>query len=196
MLKAVKLDHSSPHKRNQNMNQYDTPLSTFDLRNVATQTREQFEPIPAGQYLASVCNAEIRTSRNGTDYVFVRFALSNPEYANRSLAAFFFLWADDNARDLANYKSLRDACCLNPHVGGDCVEFIGRQLVLHVGNRTNKNTGSPENYIQFYAKAPQVTPQPQQQVQPQPMPNFVQPQQTAPTQPSERQMGNINEVPF
>lgn len=183
------------------MNQYDTPLSSFDLSNVSTQTKESYEPIPVGQYLATVCNSEIRTSRNGTDYVFVRFALATPEYNNRTLAAFFFLWTDENSKALANYKGLREACGLNPNVGGDVVEFMGRQVVLYVDNRINNRTGNPENYIKFYTR-PQIqaapaqphSSQPAQPVQPQPMPNFVQP---APAQqPSENRMGNINEVPF
>ena len=185
------------------MNQYDTPLSAFDLRNVASQTKESFELIPAGQYLAAVVQSEIRTSRNGTDYVFVRFALMTPQYSNRALAAFFFLWTENNAKALANYRGLREACGLNPDFGGDTNEFLHKQVVLYVDSKTNNRNGEQENYIKFYTRPRGQSGQPVQ-----PMPNFVQPPaQPAPApqpqttyrpaaQPSEQQMGNINEVPF
>ena len=181
------------------MNQYDTPLNSFDLRNVATQTKESFEPIPAGQYLAMCIQSEIRTSKNGTDYLFVKLVLSVPEYQNRTLASFFFLWNDDNAKALANFKALRDACGLDSNYGGDASDFLGRYVVLYVDVRDNKKYGGQENYIKFYSKAQRQQP-PAAPVQPvQPMPNFVQPQQTAPVQPAQPAQPSeaaINEVPF
>lgn len=182
------------------MNQYDTPLSSFVLRNVTAQTKTAFEPIPTGQYLAMCIQSEIRTSKNGTDYLLVKFALAMPEYSDRSLASFFFLWTDDNAKALANFKALREACGLDSNYGGDANDFLGRYVVLHVDTRENKRYGGQENYIQFYSKAqrqPAPAAAPAQPVQP--MPNFVQPPQPAPVQPAQPAQPSeaaINEVPF
>lgn len=203
------------------MNQYDTPLASFDLRNVTARTSKTYEPVPAGNYLATIINAEIRTSKNGTDYLFVRFALAAPEYVDRSLVSFFFLWNEKNLSALGNYKALREACGLNPDFGGETTELIDKQVVLYVDIKNNRQTGDPENVINFYSRpqaaAPAQPVQPvsahpvQAQAQAAPMPKFVQPSQPVQPQPvqhqapymqaaagmpSEQRMANIEEVPF
>ena len=134
------------------MNQYDTPLDQINLTGVPLNGRAMAKPVPEGMYLTEITEADIRTSKKGLDYVFVKFRILEGQYAGRDLTAFFFLWSEPNVNALTFYKRLRDACRLNADRGGHCEEFLGRRVLVKAAVKTN-SSGIQENCVKSFKKA-------------------------------------------
>ncbi len=141
------------------MNQYDNPLDQMNLAAVPLNGRAMIQPVPEGLYMTEITEAKIRTSKNGLDYVFVKFQILEGQYRGRTLTAFFFLWSEPNINALTFYKRLRDACGLDADRGGHVEEFLGRQVVVKVGIKTNTSGVSENNVKSFKAAYPLPRPQ-------------------------------------
>ncbi|RIK74360.1 MAG: hypothetical protein DCC68_23255 [Planctomycetota bacterium] len=113
-----------------------------------------FEPIPAGKYLAMITDSEMKPTKNGTGhYLQLTFQILDGPYKNR------FVWARlnlDNANATAVKIAHGELSALCRAVGvmapKDSVELHNLPLVITVKCKTRKDSGEVQNEIKGFAK--------------------------------------------
>ena len=137
-------------------------LQGFDANQVEPTTN--FEPIPAGKYLAVITDSEMKPTKAGTGhYLQLAFQIIEGPYKNR------FVWArlnldNPNATAVQIARAELSAICRAVGVMApkDSVELHNLPLVIHV--RCKKRHGSDEidNVIAKYERRDTASSQPQQ----------------------------------
>jgi hypothetical protein len=133
-------------------------LRGFDANNV--EPAGDFEPIPAGKYLAVITESEFKPTKAGTgNYLQLAFQIIEGPYTNRLLWARLNL---DNANDTARKIAQGELSAICRAVGvlapNDSVELHNLPLVIHVRCKKRSDTGEITNEIKGYSK--KETPQP------------------------------------
>ncbi|NUN15569.1 MAG: DUF669 domain-containing protein [Myxococcales bacterium] len=113
-----------------------------------------FEPIPAGKYLAMITDSEMKPTKNGTGhYLQLTFQILDGPYKNR------FVWARlnlDNANATAVKIAHGELSALCRAVGvmapKDSVELHNLPLVITVKCKTRKDSGEVGNEVKGFAK--------------------------------------------
>jgi hypothetical protein len=118
-----------------------------------------FEPIPAGRYLAVVVDSEMKPTKAGTgNYLQLSFQIIEGPYANRLLWARLNL---DNPNDTARKIAQGELSAICRAVGvlapNDSVELHNLPLVIHVKVKRRNDTGDLQNEIRGYSKKDQPT---------------------------------------
>ena len=137
-------------------------LAGFNANQVEPTT--EFEPIPAGKYLAMVTDSEMKPTKSGSgSYLQLTFQVLEGEYKGR------FLWArlnlhNANATAVQIARAELSAICraigvLTPQ---DSVELHNLPLVITVKCKRRDDTGDISNELKGYAKREAATGQPQQ----------------------------------
>ena len=137
-------------------------LHGFDARNV--EPTADFEPIPAGKYLAMITESEMKPNKSGTGgYLQLTFQILDGPYKNR------FVWArlnlnNPNATAVKIAHGELSALCRAVGVlaPSDSLELHNLPLVIAVKCRKRADTGEIQNEIKGYAKKDAATGQPQQ----------------------------------
>jgi hypothetical protein len=138
-------------------------LNGFNANQVDPAT--DFEPIPAGKYVAVVTASEMKPTKNGNgSYLELTFQVIEGEFKNR------LLWArlnldNPNPLTVKIARSELAAVCkavgvLTPH---DSTELHNLPLQLKVGMKRREDTGELTNEIKGYAKKMSPAPAPQAQ---------------------------------
>ena len=137
-------------------------LNGFDARTV--EPTADFEPIPAGKYIAAITESEMKPTKSGTgSYLQLSFTILEGEYKNRVLWARLNL-NNPNATAVKIARSELSAIChavgvLSPQ---DSVELHNLPLVITVKLKKRDDTGELTNEVKGYAKKETATGQPQQ----------------------------------
>jgi hypothetical protein len=137
-------------------------LNGFDARTVDPTT--DFEPIPAGRYLAAITDSEVKDTKSGSgSYLQFTFTLLEGEYKNRVLWARLNL-DNPNATAVRIARAELSAIC---HAVGvmapkDSVELHNLPLVITVKLKKRQDTGELTNEIKGYAKKEAAAGVPQQ----------------------------------
>jgi hypothetical protein len=128
-----------------------------DLRGFDANTVEpngDFEPIPAGKYLAVITDSEMKPTKAGTgSYLQLTFQVIDGEYRNRLLWARLNL---DNPNDTARKIAQGELSAICRAVGvlspNDSVELHNLPLVINVRCKKRTDTGEIVNEVKGYAK--------------------------------------------
>jgi len=137
-------------------------LNGFDARTV--EPTADFEPIPAGKYLAAITESEMKPTKSGSgSYLQLSFTILEGEYKNRVLWARLNL-NNPNATAVKIARSELSAIChavgvLSPK---DSVELHNLPLLITVKLKKRDDTGELTNEVKGYAKKETATGQPQQ----------------------------------
>lgn len=138
-------------------------LNGFDARQV--DPAADFEPIPAGKYLATITESELKPTKNGSgQYLQLTFQILDGPCKNR------YVWArlnltNSNPTTVQIARAELSAICravgvLTPR---DSVELHNLPLAIRVGQKKRDDTGEITNVIKGYDKKDALTGQPQQQ---------------------------------
>ena len=127
-------------------------LHGFDANQV--EPAGDFEPIPAGKYLAVITESEMKPTKAGTgSYLQLTFQVIDGPFKNRLLWARLNL---DNANDQARKIAQGELSAICRAVGvlapNDSVELHNLPLVIHVKCKKRTDTGEIVNEIKGYAK--------------------------------------------
>ncbi len=137
-------------------------LNGFDARTV--DPAADFEPIPAGKYLAAITDSEMKETKNGSGrYLQLTFTILEGECKNRVLWARLNL-DNPNATAVKIARAELSAIC---HAVGvmapkDSVELHNLPLVATVKLKKRQDTGELTNEIKGYARKEAVAGVPQQ----------------------------------
>ena len=137
-------------------------LGNFNANDV--EPTGDFEPIPAGKYLAVITDSETKPTKSGNgSYLQLTFQVIDGEFKNR------FLWArlnlaNPNATAEKIARAELSAICraVGVMTPNDSLELHNLPLVITVKCRKRKDTDEIENVIKGYAKKETVAGQPQQ----------------------------------
>lgn len=127
-------------------------LNGFDANQV--EPTNDFEPIPAGKYVAVVTESEMKPTKAGTGhYLQLTFQIMEGPHANR------FLWArlnldNPNATAVVIAKAELSAICRAVGVMApkDSMDLHNLPLVIHVRCKRRDDTGEITNEIKGYSK--------------------------------------------
>jgi Protein of unknown function (DUF669) len=137
-------------------------LQGFDANQVEPST--EFEPIPAGKYLAIITQSEVKANKAGTgSYLQLTFQVIDGPFKNR------FLWArlnldNPNATAVQIARAELSAVCRATGImtPNDSVELHNLPMQITVKCKRRADTGDLQNEISAYAKKGAATGQPQQ----------------------------------
>lgn len=137
-------------------------LKGFDANQV--EPTSDFEPVPAGKYLAVITESEVKTNKNQNgSYLQLTFQIIDGEFKNR------FLWArlnldNQNATAVKIARAELSAICraVGVMAPNDSVELHDLPLVISVKCKKRPDTGEITNEIKGYAKKEGVTGKPLQ----------------------------------
>jgi len=137
-------------------------LNGFDARTI--EPTADFEPIPAGKYLAAITDSEMKPTKSGTgSYLQLTFTILEGEYKGRLLWARLNL---DNPNPLTVKIARGELSAICRAVGvmqpKDSVELHNLPLTLRVKVKKREDTGELVNEVKGYAKKEAATGQPQQ----------------------------------
>jgi hypothetical protein len=127
-------------------------LSGFDANQV--EPTGDFEPIPAGKYLAVITDSEMKPTKSGTGSLLqLTFQVIDGPFKNRLLWARLNL---DNPNATAVQIARADLSAICRAVGvlapRDSVDLHNLPLVIHVRCKKRTDTGEITNEIKGYAK--------------------------------------------
>ena len=113
---------------------------------------KEFDPIPAGKYLAVITDSDMRDTRAGTGrYLQLEFEIIDGEYTGRKLWARLNI-ENQNAEAVRMARSDLSAICrsVNVLMPNDSTELHNIPLVIKVHCRKDKNSGEIVNDIRGY----------------------------------------------
>jgi hypothetical protein len=128
-----------------------------DLRGFDANTVEpagDFEPIPAGKYLAVITESEMKPTKAGTgNYLQLTFQILEGPYQNRLLWARLNL---DNPNETTRKIAQGELSAICRAVGvlapNDSIELHNLPLVIHVRCKKRNDTGEITNEVKGYSK--------------------------------------------
>ena len=137
-------------------------LQGFNANNVDPSV--EFEPIPAGKYLAMITDSEMKPTKSGSgSYLQLTFQILEGEYKGR------FVWARlnlDNPNATAVQIAQAELSAICRAVGvmtpSDSVQLHNLPLVISVKCKKRGDTDEVANEIKGYAKREAANGQPQQ----------------------------------
>ena len=137
-------------------------LNGFDARQV--DPASDFEPIPAGKYLAIITESAMKPTKSGSgSYLELVFEVIEGEYKGRNLWARLNL---DNANPLTVQIARAELSAICRATGvmqpKDSIELHNLPLLLTVKCKKREDTGDITNEVKGYAKKEAATGQPQQ----------------------------------
>jgi len=137
-------------------------LNGFNASEV--EPTSNFEPLPAGKYLAAITESEMKPTKTGSGkYLQLTFTVIDGPYKNRILWARLNL---DNPNRTAVEIARKELSAICHAVGvmtpKDSVELHGLPMVVTVGCKKREDTGDITNEIKGYAPRETAQGQPQQ----------------------------------
>jgi|GEM_PF-1444456 len=135
------------------MSQLDLPLDSYDVF-------DDFSLLPPGEYPATIIASEIRESRAGDRSLSLTYRIDDGRYHGRRVFDDLRLWhSNQTVREIAA-RALKTIATVsghpNPNYIGNSEELHGRQLILKLSIRKDKNDPTKEYQDIKYAKASQM----------------------------------------
>lgn len=137
-------------------------LNGFNANDV--EPNADFEPIPAGRYLATVIDSQMKPTKNGNgSYLELTFEVLEDPYKGRRLWARLNL-ENPNPKTVQIARGELSALCRAVGVlaPNDSVELHNLPLLLNVKLKRRKNTDELQNEIRGFSKKEAPAAQPQQ----------------------------------
>ena len=138
-------------------------LNGFDANNVDPAT--DFEPIPAGKYVAVITASEMKPTKNGKGhYLELTFQVIDGAYKNRMLWSRLNL-DNPNAQAVQIAQGELSAICraLGVMQPKDSIELHNLPLLITVKCKKREDTGDVTNEVRGYAKKEAAVGAPQQE---------------------------------
>ena len=140
-----------------------TNLNGFNANEIDPAT--DFEPIPAGKYLAVITGSEMKPTKSGNGhYLELTFQVIEGKYKNRRLWSRLNL---DNPNELTVQIARGELSAICRAVGvmqpKDSLELHNLPLRVTVKCKKREDTGDVVNEIKGYSKKEAATGQPQQE---------------------------------
>jgi hypothetical protein len=143
-------------------------LNGFDARTV--EPTADFEPIPAGKYLAAITASEMKATKKGDgSYLQLEFTVLDGDPPGRSEYKGRKVWdrlCINHPNDLTQKIARGNLSAICRAVGvmqpGDSVELHNLPLVITVKLKKREDTGELTNEVKGYAKRETATGQPPQ----------------------------------
>ena len=139
-------------------------LNGFNAANV--EPAIDFDPIPAGKYLAVITASEMKPTKTGNGtFLELTFQVLEGQYKNRMLWSRLNL-DNPNAQAVQIAQAELSAICRAVGVitPKDSIELHNLPLLVTVKVKKREDTGDLVNEIKAYAKREAATGQPQQQM--------------------------------
>ena len=139
-------------------------LNGFNAANV--EPAIDFDPIPAGKYLAVITASEMKPTKTGNGtFLELTFQVLEGQYKNRMLWSRLNL-DNPNAQAVQIAQAELSAICRAVGVitPKDSIELHNLPLLVTVKIKKREDTGDLVNEIKAYAKKEAATGQPQQQM--------------------------------
>ena len=139
-------------------------LNGFNAANV--EPAIDFDPIPAGKYLAVITASEMKPTKTGNGtFLELTFQVLEGQYKNRMLWSRLNL-DNPNAQAVQIAQAELSAICRAVGVitPKDSIELHNLPLLVTVKVKKREDTGDLVNEIKAYAKKEAATGQPQQQM--------------------------------
>ena len=137
-------------------------LNGFDA-NTVEPVQSNFEPIPAGKYLAMIVGSEEKTSQKGFRYLSLEFEVLEGQYRGRKLWANLNLYHPDPEVVKFARSELANVCkavgVLKP---ADSVQLHNLPMQIAVKCVNRKDTGELQNRIKAYEPKGAARGEPQQ----------------------------------
>lgn len=127
-------------------------LNGFNASQV--EPAQEFEPIPAGKYLALITESEMKpTKSNGGQYLQLTFQLIDGPYKGRNVWARLNL-QNSNPTTVQIARQELSAICraVGVMTPGDSVDLHNIPLVVSVKQKKRDDTGEMTNEVKGYAK--------------------------------------------
>lgn len=128
-------------------------MANLDFNANDVEPSNDYEPIPAGKYLAVITDSEMKPTKSGTgNYLQLAFQIIEGEYENRMLWVRLNL---DNPNATAVQIARRElsAICRAIEVltPGDSTDLHDLPVVIHVRVKRRNDTGELQNEIKGYS---------------------------------------------
>jgi hypothetical protein len=127
-------------------------LNNFDANTV--ESASDFDPIPAGKYIAVITNSEMKATKDGNgNYLELTFQIIEGEYKGQNLWARLCL-ENKNELTVKIARSQLSAICkaVGIMTPKDSVELHNLPLVINVKLKKRKDNGEMANEIKGYSK--------------------------------------------
>ena len=127
-------------------------LNGFDANTVEPTT--EFDPVPAGKYLAVITASEMKPTKNGNgQYLELQFQIIEGECANRNVWARLNL-SNPNAQAVQIARAQLSAICRAVGVitPNDSCELHNLPLVVDVRCKKREDTGDIVNEVKSFSK--------------------------------------------
>ncbi len=127
-------------------------LRGFDANQIEPTT--DFEPIPAGKYLAVITDNEMKPTKAGTgNHLQLTFELLEGEYMGRKLWARLNLFNSNETTEKIAQAELSAICrAVGVLAPNDSVELHNLPLVIHVKCKKRPDTGEITNEVRGFEK--------------------------------------------
>lgn len=131
-------------------------VSLGDFNANEVEPAADFEPIPAGKYLAVITASEMKSTRSGTgSYLELTFQIIEGDHQHRNLWARLNL-NNPNAMAVKIARGELSAICraVGVMTPRDSAELHNLPLIIHVKCRQREDTGEITNEIKGYSSRP------------------------------------------
>ena len=139
-------------------------MATLNFNANEVEPSKEFDPIPAGKYIAVITDSEMKETRAGTGrYLQLEFEITDGEFAGRKLWARLNI-ENQNAEAVRMARADLSAICraVNVLTPSDSIDLHNLPLVIKVHCRKDKNTGEITNDIRGYESKANYRPEPKQ----------------------------------
>ena len=139
-------------------------MATLNFNANEVEPSKEFDPIPAGKYIAVITDSEMKETRAGTGrYLQLEFEITDGEFAGRKLWARLNI-ENQNAEAVRLARADLSAICraVNVLTPSDSIDLHNLPLVIKVHCRKDKNTGEITNDIRGYESKANYKPEPKQ----------------------------------
>jgi hypothetical protein len=132
-------------------------LNGFNANNV--EPANDFDPIPAGKYLAVITASQMKETKNKTgDYLELVFQIVEGEYKTRLLSARLCLNHPTPTTSKIARSQLADICkAVGVLTPGDSAELHNLPLIINVKLKKRDDTGELTNEIKGFSKRESAT---------------------------------------
>lgn len=116
-------------------------MSLLNMQFTADDLKDDFQPLPAGNYVAQIANSEIKQSKNGDNYLSLEWEILDGEYTNRKIFQSLNLW---NPNPVAVSIAKKDLAKISMAIlgrdnVGDSGELHYRPIKIRVAIKKDKN---------------------------------------------------------
>ena len=139
-------------------------MATLNFNANEVEPSKEFDPNPAGKYIAVITDSEMKETRAGTGrYLQLEFEITDGEFAGRKLWARLNI-ENQNAEAVRMARADLSAICraVNVLTPSDSIDLHNLPLVIKVHCRKDKNTGEITNDIRGYESKANYKPEPKQ----------------------------------